>query len=268
MSLTTRHTRFASVIALALILGAPLLTPHRALADPAGQKLTRQQDNQMQADIKASLNSDRFKDVQVSVKNGIADLSGTVELYAYKEEAGRKAQRIKDAVAIRNQIRVAVAQLSDEDLQRKLLEKVQYDRVGYGTTAFNAISVQVHDGVVTLSGHAYGPTDKDSAISLATHMPGVRDVIDTIEVDPVSPMDDGIRIQVARSIYGYPQLNKYAIDPGKPIRISVQNGNVTLFGMVDNAMDRDVALIRANSVPGIFSVTNRLEVANEAPQRE
>jgi osmotically-inducible protein OsmY len=99
-------------------------------------------------------------------------------------------------------------------------------------------------------------------------MRGVQDVIDEVEVDPVSPMDDRIRIQVARSIYGHPSLNKYAIDPGKPIRISVQNGNVTLFGVVDSQMDKDVANIRANSVPGIFKVTNQLEVASEAPQRE
>jgi osmotically-inducible protein OsmY len=99
-------------------------------------------------------------------------------------------------------------------------------------------------------------------------MPGVQDVIDQIEVDPVSPMDDRIRILVARSMYGHPSLTRYAIDPGKPIRISVQNGNVTLYGVVDSQMDKDVANIRARSVPGVFSVTNQIEVASEVPQRE
>jgi osmotically-inducible protein OsmY len=250
------------------MIGTYILTPFHASGYSAGQEVIRQHDSQTQADIKASLNSDRFKDVYVSVKNGVVDLSGSVELYAYKEEAERKAQHNKNAAAVRNEIQIEGPRVSDAELQGKLVEKVQYDRVGYGTTAFNAISVSVRNGVVTLGGHAYGPTDKDSAISLATHMRGVQDVIDEVEVDPVSPMDDRIRIQVARSIYGHPSLNKYAIDPGKPIRISVQNGNVTLFGVVDSQMDKDVANIRANSVPGIFKVTNQLEVASEAPQRE
>ena len=78
----------------------------------------------------------------------------------------------------------------------------------------------------------------------------MKDVVDKIEVAPVSPMDDRIRLAEARAIYGAPQLNKYAIDPAKPIRITVVNGNVTLSGVVDTQADKDVANIRANGVPG------------------
>ena len=153
--------------------------------------------------------------------------------------------------------------MSDQQLQARLSKKIAYDRVGYGTTAFNAIGVTVQNGVVTLSGTAYGPVDKSSAIADASYMPGVKDVIDDITVDPVSPMDDRIRIAVFRSVYGFPMLNKYAIDPEKPIRISVQNGNVTLLGTVDNQSDKNAAGIRANSVPGVFSVKNDLQVAGQ-----
>jgi hyperosmotically inducible protein len=79
-------------------------------------------------------------------------------------------------------------------------------------------------------------------------------------------MDDRIRMEVARSVYGFPSLNKYAIDPAKPIRISVQNGNVELYGVVDTKADKDVAYLRANSVPGVFGVKNYLQVAGEAPE--
>jgi hypothetical protein len=92
-------------------------------------------------------------------------------------------------------------------------------------------------------------------------------VVDNIEVAPVSPMDDRIRLAVARAIYGFPQLNKYAIDPAKPIRISVVNGNVTLSGVVDTQTDKDVANIRANSVPGVFKVVNNLEVVGEGAEK-
>ncbi|MEA3005546.1 MAG: hypothetical protein QOI94_815, partial [Acidobacteriaceae bacterium] len=70
-----------------------------------------------------------------------------------------------------------------------------------------------------------------------------------------------------RAIYGYPSLNKYALDPAQPIRITVVNGNVTLNGVVNNQADKDVAGIRANSVPGIFKVVNNLQVANGSKEK-
>jgi hypothetical protein len=76
-------------------------------------------------------------------------------------------------------------------------------------------------------------------------------------------MDDQTRMAVARAVYGLPALNKYAIDPAKTIRISVQNGHVELYGVVDTEADKDMAFIRANAVPGVFSVKNYLQVANQ-----
>jgi hyperosmotically inducible protein len=164
--------------------------------------------------------------------------------------------------AVSNEIQVTGANLSDSVLEAKLVKAISYDRVGYGTTPFNAISVQVQDGTATLSGHAYGPVDASSAIALAAYTPGVKNVVNEVQVDPVSPMDDRSRMQLFRTIYGFPTLSKYAMDPAKPIRISVQNGRVTLYGVVDSEMDKDVAGIRANTVPGIFKVTNDLKVAS------
>jgi hypothetical protein len=80
-------------------------------------------------------------------------------------------------------------------------------------------------------------------------------------------MDNQVRIAVARAVYGYPSLNKYAIDPEKPIRIAVQNGNVALYGEVDSEADKNAAFIRANGVPGVFSVKNYLQVANQPGEK-
>ena len=96
----------------------------------------------------------------------------------------------------------------------------------------------------------------------------MKDVTDEIEVDPTSIMDDQTRLAVARAVYGYPTLNKYAIDPAKPIRISVQNGHVSLYGVVDSKADKDTAYIRANGVPGVFSVKNYLQVAGQPAESE
>ncbi len=257
-----------SVLALALLTVSPALVTSRAFAAPAGQEAASgQNDSQIQADLTKSLNKSRFKNIKVAVQNGTVDLTGTVDTFADKEDADHKAHHTKHVTAVRNDIEVAAGEVSDQQLEQKLVKALEYDRVGYGTTAFNAIGVNVQDGVVTLSGHAYGPVDKSSALSLVSNTKGVKDVVDNIEVDPVSPMDDQIRVAVARAVYGYPSLNKYAIDPGKPIRISVQNGRVTLYGTVDTQADKDTANIRANGVPGVFKVTNDLQVANQGSER-
>lgn len=258
----------ASTLALALLATMPALNAPSAFANPAILEVTDQIDRQIQSDLVKQFNQDRFKGVHISVSEGVIDLTGGVELFAYKEDAEKKAHRAKDTVAVRNRIQVTGTKVSDQDLQTKLVQKLQFDRVGYGTSAFNAISVMVHDGSVKLGGHAYSPTDKNSALSAISYTPGVQNVIDEIEVDPVSPMDDGIRMNVARLIYGHPSLMRYSIDPVKPIRISVQNGQVTLYGVVDSSADKAMAFIRANGAPGVFKVTNELQVESSKSERD
>ncbi|MBB5055668.1 osmotically-inducible protein OsmY [Granulicella aggregans] len=217
-------------------------------------------DAQIQADVMKALSNKHFANVKVDVSGGMVTLTGTVDVYSEKEDADKKAHHRKNVAGVRNEITVAGPTVEDSTLRDKIGEKIAYDRVGYGTTAFNAITIGVQNGVVTLGGVAYGPMDKDSALSEAANYPGVKDVVDNIEVAPPSPMDDRIRIATARAVYGYPSLNKYSIDPAKPIRITVVSGNVTLSGVVDSKADKDTAGIRANSVPGVFKVTNNLQV--------
>lgn len=265
-----RTTRFAVVPTLAILLSAaaPLASAPAAWGAPAIGMQSSANDGQIQAELTKSLNKSKWKGVQVSVENGVVDLKGTVNVFQDKEDADKKAHHIKGVTAVRNEIQVAGPEVSDQELQQKLVKALEYDRVGYGTTAFNAIAVNVQNGVVTLSGHAYGPVDAESAVGLVSNTPGVKDVVDDIQVDPVSPMDDRIRIAVFRAVYSFPSLTKYAMDPGKPIRISVQNGNVTLYGAVDNQADKDAAGLRANSVPGVFKVTNDLQVANQPSEKK
>ena len=223
-------------------------------------------DAQIEAEIQKSLSNKRFADVQSTVVGGAVTLSGKVDLYATKEEAERKIHNKKGVTSVSNRITVADAAepMTDLELRNKLAEKLSYDRVGYGTTAFNSFAIGVQNGVVSLGGTAYSPQDKESAISLVENYPGVKDVVDDIEVAPVSFNDDRIRVAAARAIYGFPSLNRYAIDPAKPIRITVVSGNITLTGVVDSQADKDAAGIRANSVPGAFKVTNSLQVATHS----
>jgi hyperosmotically inducible protein len=223
-------------------------------------------DTKLQEEVQKKLKNSRFKGVQVSVQNGIATLTGTVKVYADKMDAEKAASKVKGLTSVVNDIEVAAGESTDQQLQDKLRRQLAYDRVGYGN-AFNAIDVSVQNGVATLSGHALGPVAKSSALSLASHTPGITSVVDHIQVDPVSPMDDQIRQRVARAVYGYPSLNKYAIDPANPIRITVVNGHVILSGVVNSQADKDVAGIQANTVPGVFSVANNIQVAGQPKER-
>jgi len=129
---------------------------------------------------------------------------------------------------------------------------------------FDYIAYKVDGYTVTLLGEVVRPTLKSDAENVVKHIEGVEKVDNQIEVLPVSPMDDGLRLRLYREIYGYPALEKYALGVQKPIRIIVKNGHATLEGVVDNETDKNLAGLRANSVPGIFSVTNNLRV--ESPK--
>jgi hyperosmotically inducible periplasmic protein len=125
---------------------------------------------------------------------------------------------------------------------------------------FDNIAYKVDGFTVTLLGQVARPTLKSDAENVVKHIEGVEKVDNQIEVLPTSPMDDRLRRRLYRAIYGYPALEKYALGVQKPIRIIVKNGHVALEGVVDNDGDKNIAGIRANGVPNVFSVTNNLRV--------
>jgi hyperosmotically inducible periplasmic protein len=240
------------ILATIIFAGAVLSTPLSVFAG---------QDNESSA-VQSRLDKKQLKNVKATVNDGVATLTGTVDLYEYKADAQKRALHTKGVTAVRNQIEVTGSNVSDEELQKKLVNKLSYDQVGFGHV-FDAVSVKVQNGVVTVGGHAHNYVNRDSALALVSTTPGVKDVVDDIEVDPVSPMDDQTRAAVAQAVYGFSSLNKYAIDPARPIRISVQNGHVELYGVVQSEADKNAAYIQANQVPGVFSVKNYLQVAGQ-----
>ena len=126
---------------------------------------------------------------------------------------------------------------------------------------FDNLAYKVDGYNVTLYGQVTRPTLKSDAETVVKRIEGVEKVDNQIEVLPLSPMDDRLRLRLYRAIYGYGPFQRYAMPVIKPIRIIVKNGHVTLEGVVDNEADKNLAGIRANGVSGIFSVTNNLVVA-------
>ena len=262
------NRKTGTMLAAAVMVGSLLSLP-QVYASPlvgVSSMQAAEAESPASAEVQKQFNKKQFQNVKVTVDDGVATLTGTVTLYEYKEDADKRAHKAKGVSAVRNEIQVAGNMVPDDQLKKNLLEKLEYDRVGYGN-AFNAISLDVQNGAVTLGGHARTDVDKDSALALVSTYPGVKDVVDNIQVDPVSMMDDQTRLAVYRSVYSFPSLQKYATDPGKPIRISVQSGNVELYGVVLNQADKDAANIRANQVPGVFSVKNYLQVANASNEK-
>lgn len=240
------------ICGLAMLLSVPLW------AQQAGNG---RYDQQIQQEVSKALQSkDKWKGVTASTEDAIVTLTGTTKLLVDKLDAGKKVDKLDHVQGVRNHVEVE-ASVPDQQLQQQLAEKLRYDRVGMGNT-FNALGLNVQNGVVTVAGDVRDYPSRDSALAIVESTPGVKDVVDNINVLPVSPFDDQIRLSVARAIYGNPVLSRYGNDPQRPIRIVVDNGHVTLYGVVDNQADKTLAEMQARSVPNVFSVDDKLVVAN------
>jgi hyperosmotically inducible protein len=125
---------------------------------------------------------------------------------------------------------------------------------------FDNLGFKVEGSTVTLMGQVTRPTLKSDAENVVKKIEGVENVINNIEVLPLSPMDDRIRMATYRAIYSGPPLDRYAMQAIPPIHIIVKNGNVTLVGVVANEADKNVAGLKAQGVSGVFAVQNDLMV--------
>jgi hyperosmotically inducible protein len=125
---------------------------------------------------------------------------------------------------------------------------------------FDNLAFKYEEGVVTLYGQVSRPSLKKDAAGVVERAPGVDQVVNKIEVLPLSNFDDRIRIAVYRAIYRQPGLDRLSLQAVPPIHIIVKNGNVTLEGVAPNKGDAARAFIAANGVPGVFSVKNNLRI--------
>jgi osmotically-inducible protein OsmY len=263
--MTRRKTMMRMIwrrLAFAVILAGVALP---AMAQARNQQKHSARDQQVEKIATAELREkEKFRGISASAEDGIVTLSGTVELFIEKESAEKRVRKVKNVDGVRNHIQIAGKEVSDAELRETLANKLRYDRVAYGIV-FNNLTVGVENGAVTIGGKVRDYPDRSSAIAIVETTPGVKDVTDEIDVAPVSNFDDELRVRLARAIYGHSGLQKYALDPQAPIRIIVENGNVELAGVVLNKGDGQIAYFHASSVPGVFSVRNKLMVASEVP---
>ena len=159
-------------------------------------------------------------------------------------------------------------QRSEEKYWERLAKQVRHQLVMLPWySVFDNLAFRIDRDKVTLLGQVTRPVLKSDAEAVVKRIEGVASVKNDIEVLPLSPMDDQLRRAVFRAIYGEPGMQRYAIQSIPTIHIIVKNGNVTLEGVVDTEMDRNLANLRANQVPNVFSVKNNLVVAADAKKR-
>lgn len=174
----------------------------------------------------------------------------------------RKIQNISLAVALAV---LAVPMFGRSDQPRSLPDAVRHELVMLPYySIFDDLGYEVNDGVVTLYGDVTRPILKSDAEQAVKKIPGVTQVVNNIKVLPLSPLDNHIRVAEYRAIFRFGSLYRYAMGANPSIHIIVENGHVTLTGWVDNEADKNMAYIRANGVPGVFSVTNNLRVTEKS----
>lgn len=145
----------------------------------------------------------------------------------------------------------------------EITKSVQHELLSYPYyTIFDDLRFQVQNGQVTLMGEVTQPWKKSDIQNIVAKAPGVEGVNDNIQVLPLSDNDNLIRRQVAAAIYRFPALSRYGMGTHPSIHVIVDNGHVTLTGVVDNQADKNLAGIRASGAGLSFGpIVNNLQVA-------
>lgn len=182
-----------------------------------------------------------FKKIRALIVGGVLALSLASMPYSVQAASGSGQNEPKPANKLAKEVR------------HELLMLPYY-------SVFDNLAYKVEGGRVILYGQVVRPTLKSDAENVVKSIEGVSGVKNEIEVLPTSPMDDQLRRALYRSIYGESGLSRYSVASVPSIHIIVKNGHATLEGVVDNEMDKNLAGMRANGVPNVFSVDNNLRV--------
>jgi hyperosmotically inducible protein len=197
--------------------------------------------------------------LDLSVDDGTARLEGVVESIAQKEKVERMIAKIDGISRVTNNLRI-VPDLDRERVVRAAARKI---RMYPYYSIFDNVELETREGVLTLKGEVTQPWYKADIERLMASVPGVQAIENKLEVLPLSPMDDQIRMRVARAIYGNPTLSRYGIQANPPIHVVVKNGNVTLTGGVATTLEKALAERAARFAATYFGLDNRLLVESE-----
>jgi hyperosmotically inducible protein len=196
-------------------------------------------------------------DVQVSVENGVATLTGTVDCVGVKMDAEHAARKVDDVMEVVNNITVH----AEDVTPRQIAEQARKDILTYPWfSIFDWITMELQSDRLIVNGQVTLPNKKQDIGNFLAHVKGVAELDNNLEVLPTSEYDDSLRMAIARAIYNDPYFIHYGNQAIPPIHIIVKNGNVTLEGVVANQMDRAKAEADTRLAATFFNFTNNLRI--------
>ena len=199
-------------------------------------------------------------DVQVSVENGVATLTGTVDCLGVKMDAEQATRKVDDVTDVVDNINVH----AEDVTPRQIGEQARKDIVTYyAFTIFDNITLEVQGDRLIVNGQVTQPYKKQDIGNFLAHVKGVAELDNNLEVLPTSEFDDSLRLAIARAIYNDSYFARYGNQPLPPIHIIVKNGNVTLEGVVATALDRAKAETDARLAATYFNLTDNLRIENK-----
>ncbi len=200
--------------------------------------------------------------VAVSFHDGVATLTGTVDSLGAKMDAEKAARKIDDVIQVVNNIEVRAEDVTSQ----QILEEARKEIVTYyAYTIFDNIVLEAQGHKLIVSGQVTQPFKKADIGNFLARIKGVAELQNDIEVLPTSNFDDQLRWSIARAIYNDPFFVRYAHMSNPPIHIIVKNGDVTLEGVVNSAVEKAKAESDARFAGTYFSLTNNLRVEGQRP---
>jgi hyperosmotically inducible protein len=194
--------------------------------------------------------------ITVEVHDGVVTLSGSVPSLWLKEEAVRRALKTGDIKSLVADLTIARAE-NDLALAREVADRIRH----YGLyTVYDTIEGQVRNGAVRLVGAVTDPKKSADIVERVAKVRGVQAIDNKIEVLSASQDDDRLRVTIATAIYRDQAFQDYSmVDP--PIHVIVNNGHVTLVGVVRSQIERITAESLARLTPGVLAFENKVQLA-------
>jgi osmotically-inducible protein OsmY len=199
-------------------------------------------------------------DVQVSMDNGVATLTGTVDCLGVKMDAEHATRKVDDVTDVVDNINVH----AEDVTPRQIGEQARKDIVTYyAFTIFDNVTLEIQGDRLIVNGQVTQPFKKQDIANFLAHVKGVAELDNNLEVLPTSEYDDSLRQAIARAIYNDPYFIHYGNQALPPIHIIVKNGNVALEGVVASQMDRTKAEMDARLAATYFNLTDNLRIESK-----
>ena len=228
-----------------------------ALPVDAAQSAASATDPQLKTRVEQRLADRRVRGIKVSiVRDGAVTLTGPVASAGAKQDLIAEVLKVDGVKEIVSELTIGRAE-SDQKLAERVADQMR--RSTY-FTVFDEVQIGVDNGVVTLTGYVTQPIKSDDLARRASHVDGVREFVNRLEVLPASLSDDRLRAIIANTLYRDPAFSNYASQAVPPVHIIVRNSSVLLTGVVNNEVERRQAENIVRHIPGIIGVQNALRV--------